>query len=287
MNRLFSTLVLMLGGVLSGTGFAHDFGAGLENTTWNLEPNPLFCRLWQPVPNYGKVGFETLAGEEPHFYVETQRPAVKKGAAQIRIVAPYWRPGIKPKELGTVSSNKGKRPINLGKKWANRFIDELQVGLSPSLELKGWHDRHNLEIDVSAVNFQDAYNGYISCLSSLFPANFNQLQNTTLYYDTNKWGLTKAAQERLDLIVGYVQLDPEIKKITIHGHADSVGRKGHNWEISRLRAKRVMDYLVDKGIDPEMITMNYWGEGRPFRKNSSSRNKAYNRRVYIHMSKKG
>lgn len=273
--------------LIAGTqiAYSHDYAAGLENSAWNLDPAPLRCRLWQAVPRYGEVGFEAKSGEEQRFYVESERPVVAKGNADIKVVAPFWRPGIEPKELGSVKSAMGKRPLNLGKEWADRFLDELQVGLSPSFLIMGWHDNHRVEVDVSAVNFQDAYLGYMSCLASLYPANFDQLKNTTVNFDTDKWRLTKAMKERLDLIAGYVSLDPEVNKIFVHGHTDSVGRRGHNWELSRLRSKAVMDYLMDKGVEPSMLGMNYWGETRPKVKNSNVKNKAINRRVYVSMVK--
>ncbi|HVK98483.1 MAG TPA: OmpA family protein [Dongiaceae bacterium] len=286
---IFLVVALSVNGLsvtgLSGQAFAHNYQARLDIAEWRLDPGPLMCRLWQPVPNYGDAVFEIRAGEPLKFYVESYRPVLKPGKADLSIVAPEWKPDIMPKPIGRTAVVTGKRPIVLDEDKANLLLAELEVGMFPSFTHHAWFEKHNVTVDVSAVNFQNAYTGYVSCVAGLFPANFDQLQQSLLHFETDKWVVKGALKERLDLIAGYIALDPSITHIRIDGHTDSDGRRGYNWELSRKRAQAVKDYLEAKGVAPELIEMKYYGEGIPAKNNVNAANKAVNRRVLLRMDK--
>ncbi len=264
---------------------ASEFGASLETAQWHLDPSPLECRLWQQVPNYGEVVFLLQSGKNLQFYIESERAAIFNGEAEIKVIAPQWRTGVRDKSIATVKLKKGTRPLVLKDKWANRFLDELYEGMNPAIVLSGWHKDKKLRVDVSPVNFQDAYAGYLSCVAGLFPSNFDELRHSTLNFRTDKWRIRGSLLKRLDLLVRYIELDAEIEHIYVDGYADNEGRRGHNWELSRLRARAVQRYLEHNGVDPSMITMRYHGETRPLVRNSNKSNKAKNRRVYVQLVK--
>lgn len=264
---------------------ATSYQARLDVATWNLEPSPLECKLWQAVPNYGEAVFSVRAGEKLQFYLKTQQPVYKSGKAQLTVMAPAWHDGVKSIAVGAADVVPGTKPVIVGESIAQRFLAELQAGMFPSIRLPGWYAPHAVQVDVSAVNFGSAYQGYLSCLSSLFPANFEQLQASMLHFKTDLWKVEGTTQQRLDLLAGFVALDTSVKKIIVDGHTDTVGRKGHNWELSRLRANAVREYLIAKGVPGEMIMLRYWGETRPVIKKGNNRNIAVNRRVLVQMVK--
>ena len=283
-RHLFLTVVLASGAMVASTWVtAHEFSAGLDNAEWHLEPSPLDCKLWQEIPHYGLAVFEMGAGEKLSFYLESDRPVFEKSEAELMITAPFWRPGVNTYSVGKVESFTGKRPVSLGNKLANKMVDELVAGLVPKIYFQ--NPSHPIQVAVSAVNFQEAYNGLVSCLAGLFPENYDQLSNSFLLFGTNKYGLQDSAKQRLDMIAGYLNIDPEVSHIYVYGHTDTIGRRGHNWELSRLRAKEVKDYLVKKGVDPEMITTNYYGETRPRFKEKNRNDRSKNRRVYVRLKK--
>ncbi|MCG8670842.1 MAG: OmpA family protein, partial [Pseudomonadales bacterium] len=260
MKRILLTFVFMM---LPGLSLGHGFAPGLDTSEWHLEPSALNCRLWQPIPQFGMAVFEVNAGEVISFYLESDRPAPKNGKAKLLIASPSWRPGVRTQEITDLKTQKGKRPVVIKSEEANLMIDELLAGMMPTLRISGWTDNHPLDVGVSGVNFQEAYDGMLSCLATLYPVNFDQLQYSYLLFDTNKYGVKGWTKERLDLIAGYLDIDPSISHIYVYGHTDSVGRRGHNWELSRLRAQEVKEYLIKQGVDPSMITTNYYGESRP------------------------
>lgn len=284
-TAMWRNLLFLMSMIFPGLGLAHDFGARIDGATWHLEPSPLKCRLWQAVPNYGDAVFELEAGQDLKFYIDSYRPVDKPGQAKVSIVAPNWRPDISPKPIGETRLQTGRRPIELAHEVANQLLAELMGGMYPSFSHPGWYDPHPVQVNVSAVNFQDAYSGYMSCVAGLYPAGYSDLKLSLLHFETNKYGIKGKLKQRLDLIAGYIALDPSVKKIYVDGHTDSDGRRGHNWELSRLRAQEVKDYLESQGIFPEMVEMRYHGEGRPARRNSNKANKAVNRRVSVRLTR--
>ena len=61
------------------------------------------------------------------------------------------------------------------------------------------------------------------------------------------------------------------KKIAIEGHASSEGDKNLNLKLSDARAKAVMKYLVDHGIEKERLTAKGFGSSKPIADNDDGR----------------
>ncbi|WP_256869097.1 OmpA family protein [Sphingobium lactosutens] len=78
--------------------------------------------------------------------------------------------------------------------------------------------------------------------------------------------------------------------ITLHGHSDSRGSDGDNKVASRIRAEKVRDYLVEKGVAKDRITLVALGEARPIAPNAKEdgsddpEGRAKNRRVEVHVA---
>ncbi len=51
--------------------------------------------------------------------------------------------------------------------------------------------------------------------------------------------------------------------IVLRGHTDSRGSDGDNLVASRIRAERVRDYLVERGVEKQRVTVIALGETRP------------------------
>lgn len=271
--------------ILSPQAFSHTYVARVDESVWHLEPSPLQCRLWQTVPNYGEAVFEARAGETQQFYVDLYRPAPRQGTAEISVTAPEWRGDLAPRAIGSIDFKSGKRPIQLAEDLASQMLAELQVGMTPSFTHPGWYSSESVTMGVSAVNFQTAFRDYTQCVAGLFPASYNDLRHSSLHFGSDRHKVEGKVRERLDLIARYVMLDPEIRQVHVDGYTDPVGRRGHNWELSRLRAKAVKDYLEDQGLSPSMIVMDYHGEGKPQKRYAPPKPSLAKRRVTVSMVK--
>ncbi len=68
-------------------------------------------------------------------------------------------------------------------------------------------------------------------------------------------------------------------KIAIQGHTDTVGSHAFNMELSKARARSVMEYLVSQGIDGTRLSSEGFGPDRPVAPNNTEEGRARNRRV--------
>ena len=73
-------------------------------------------------------------------------------------------------------------------------------------------------------------------------------------------------------------------KVHIVAHTDDQGDDLHNQFLSEERARRVKDYLVKKGIDPDRLTSEGMGETSPITSNDTEEGRALNRRVEFQLS---
>ena len=73
--------------------------------------------------------------------------------------------------------------------------------------------------------------------------------------------------------------NPSITRIRVEGHTDNEGTEAFNMELSRARAKSVVDYLIGKNIDSERLTFEGYGFTRPKATNEIEEGRAINRRV--------
>ncbi|MFU2373156.1 MAG: OmpA family protein, partial [Bacteroidales bacterium] len=69
------------------------------------------------------------------------------------------------------------------------------------------------------------------------------------------------------------------RHIEVKGHTDNVGGDEFNMNLSRDRAKAVVNYLVSKGVNPDKLTYSYYGMRRPLSDNDTEEGRAKNRRV--------
>ncbi len=102
----------------------------------------------------------------------------------------------------------------------------------------------------------------------------------TLLFQYGKSALRSSDEASLDEIVGIMNAYP-FSKFSIEGHSDNSSSNSHNMRLSLSRAKAVKNYLVSQGIDPDRVSAQGFGEGRPIADNSTKEGRTKNRRVEI------
>jgi outer membrane protein OmpA-like peptidoglycan-associated protein len=83
-----------------------------------------------------------------------------------------------------------------------------------------------------------------------------------VFFDLDSYKLRPESFVELDNLVTYLNEHPNMK-IELQGHTDAQGDAAHNLELSKNRAKAVMDYLISKGIDSNRLTYEGYGENKP------------------------
>ncbi|HRE90180.1 MAG TPA: OmpA family protein [Myxococcota bacterium] len=100
-----------------------------------------------------------------------------------------------------------------------------------------------------------------------------------IFFDTGKATIKPESFPVLEAVKGILKANPQIKKIAIEGHTDDVGNDKRNLKLSDDRAKSVMKWLTDAGIEAERLTAEGFGETRPAVVGTTKDAREANRRV--------
>lgn len=77
-----------------------------------------------------------------------------------------------------------------------------------------------------------------------------------------------------------LQDNPELR-LKLVGHTDNVGSDAFNMKLSHMRAQKVKDYLVTRGVEGSRISVDGKGMREPLKDNSTQEGRALNRRVEL------
>ena len=83
-----------------------------------------------------------------------------------------------------------------------------------------------------------------------------------IFYEFDKWDITKASEEELNRLVKLLNENPNIT-IELSAHTDMKGTDEYNNELSQKRAQSCCDYLVKQGIERERLTPVGYGKTMP------------------------
>jgi OmpA-OmpF porin, OOP family len=101
-----------------------------------------------------------------------------------------------------------------------------------------------------------------------------------LFFKKGSYQLSKASYAELNRLSKILKGRPGLK-IEIGGHTDNTGDEKSNMELSKNRARAVMDYLIEKGIPRSGIRAVGYGESKPVASNDTAAGKKQNRRVEL------
>ncbi|MCB9195321.1 MAG: OmpA family protein [Flavobacteriales bacterium] len=161
-----------------------------------------------------------------------------------------------------------------------KFSIELSGGSTYDIKIKSVgeaQDYNTLEIPTIGPN--ESYGEAIMQVMIEQPTQFT-LNN--VFFDTGKSSLKSTSYKELDELVDLLKLQPDLK-IEIAGHTDNVGSDESNKTLSEERAKAVLDYLVQEGIDKNRLTSNGYGSSIPVADNTTESGRKKNRRTEIHI----
>ena len=83
-----------------------------------------------------------------------------------------------------------------------------------------------------------------------------------IFYDFDKASLRPESKEALDEMAQMLRDNPNVT-IEMGAHTDRKGSDEYNVNLSKRRAKSVVDYLVGAGISPDRLTWKGYGESVP------------------------
>ncbi len=143
-----------------------------------------------------------------------------------------------------------------------------------------------------------AQNDQLQSQNSQLQANVRRLQgairftvNSDLLFKPGSWELNPDGKEVIAKLAS--QLAPtQTNRLVVNGYTDNapVGaglkRQGvtTNQQLSERRAQAVAQFIVSRGVRPELVTAVGHGEADPVATNSSVQGRAQNRRVEISLA---
>lgn len=89
-----------------------------------------------------------------------------------------------------------------------------------------------------------------------------QLEELKFLYDYNSASLLTESRRILDQVAAVLKRHPDWK-IVISSFTDNRGSDQYNTDLSALRCYAVIDYLVNKGLDPKRLYYSNKGESNP------------------------
>ncbi|HKK50603.1 MAG TPA: OmpA family protein [Myxococcota bacterium] len=102
-----------------------------------------------------------------------------------------------------------------------------------------------------------------------------------VHFETDSAELDEDARRNIDEFAAALS-DPKLRatRFAVAGHTDERGPDDHNLDLSRRRAARVRDYLIEQGgIEASRLELEAHGEGNPLMEEVSDYARRMNRRV--------
>ena len=146
---------------------------------------------------------------------------------------------------------------------------EIQLDYRGNL-LAGKIDRHIIALQKLKSN-TDCYNDNPTCLHKI-----------KIYFNFNQSTILQSELSKISQVIRILQKNPRVK-LSIMGHADSIGTQAYNQWLSKRRAESVFTLLKEKGIVTDRLTIQSYGFLQPAVKKETEQNRHLNRRVEFHI----
>jgi peptidoglycan-associated lipoprotein len=89
-------------------------------------------------------------------------------------------------------------------------------------------------------------------------------------FGLDSFNINPIAAKELDKLVELLNDNPDITKMELSSHTDSIASADYNQALSQRRADATVNYLVKKGISRERLVAKGYGEAKPVARNTNS-----------------
>ncbi len=205
----------------------------------------------QSVATFGQTTLDTYL-----MLSKAQREQAQPAVLKVRI-PDYWYPAIykqvpRPAGQSAQASGEGEDYQFAGRQIAF-YSDQIREPDVPRI-------LNNAFLVSSSRNY----------INSLLTRSLRAIETITLESDTlfafgraDFQSLQTAGQRQLSSIANKLLNTPNVGKIVITGHADQIGDRQSNLQVSRQRAQTIKTYLVGKGLPAELVDAVGAGSDKP------------------------
>ncbi len=113
----------------------------------------------------------------------------------------------------------------------------------------------------------------------------NAIVLNNIFFDFNSANLRPESYAELGILFKLLTDNPTLR-IKISGHTDNVGSPTYNETLSRERARSVVNFLINRGIDPHRLRFEGYGFSRPVASNDTEEGRQLNRRTEFEIIEK-
>ena len=99
---------------------------------------------------------------------------------------------------------------------------------------------------------------------------------STVFFALDSSLLSDEAKATLDANIEWLQSHPEVVRMELEGHCDSLGSEAYNIGLGQRRAESVKFYLKARNIPEEKLEIISYGEERPLSYTDNARNRRVN-----------
>ncbi len=130
-------------------------------------------------------------------------------------------------------------------------------------------------IDITESYLNDVYNLDVTMVKVKVG---DKVILNNILFETGKSVLTAGSYNELKRLLNYMLENPKMR-IEVSGHTDNTGSASINLILSESRAKIVVKYLINKGIDRSRMVFKGYGFKQPVADNATIEGRSKNRRV--------
>jgi outer membrane protein OmpA-like peptidoglycan-associated protein len=126
---------------------------------------------------------------------------------------------------------------------------------------------------VEASEIEEKFSDALASLPER-PAGFS------IYFDSDSSQIKRDSRRILDEVLAEIKRR-DSRDISLNGHTDRQGDAQLNMPLSLKRADRVKNFLLEKGISEDYITVEFYGESKPVIPTVDDVSEPKNRRVEV------
>jgi outer membrane protein OmpA-like peptidoglycan-associated protein len=136
------------------------------------------------------------------------------------------------------------------------------------------------KVDIAMENIGE--NGDLDLAIEMDSIKVDEVLTMNIYYEFDKSDIKHTSEIELDKFIAFMKINSNVK-IEISAHTDEKGSDVYNLNLSKERARNVMNYLLEEGrIDKKRIISKGYGESMLLIKNAQAEDEHQkNRRTEI------
>ena len=249
---------------------------------WKLTvSSTTLCRIEHQIPRFGSAVFSQQAGRGLRLELVSRRKFKQGINVELRSETSSWNARKTRTVLARFETSGRKSLFKIPGAVAEQVFFELRDGYQPGFL---FYEDYPLVASLSNVRFGEADAQFGLCVEQLYGDNFHDVRISTIHFEPdNEFPSLKEEQTALNRMLNYLQVDNAVSEIVVTGHTDNTGLACYNEGLSERRAWYVYDLLIARGIDSNLLRVDYRGEQKPVSKDSKQSSLANNRRVTVEL----